>query len=80
MAEAACLPQVILQHARDWTVQSVISQIFLIFAGNLILPVRTLAGRRISAFEPMMQNPECKDEILDFSGFPAGLTDAASCR
>ena len=54
MAEAACLPQVILQHARDWTVHSVISEIFLFFAGNLILSVRLLTGQRISAFEPMM--------------------------
>jgi hypothetical protein len=77
MAKAACLPSVILRQAHDWTVHSVISQIFRIFAGNLILPVRTLAGRKCSAFEPMRQNPECKDEILDFSSFPAGLTNAA---
>lgn len=80
MAKAACLPYVILQQAHDWTVHLVISQIFRIFAGNRILPVRVLACRRISVFEPMMQNPECKDEILDFSSFPGGLTDAASRR
>jgi hypothetical protein len=30
--------------------------------------------------KPHMQNPELMDEILDFSSFPAGLTDAASRR